>query len=126
MQPLVLIIDDDAKLREAIADTLDALRFRVLAAENSEEGLLLAQRHTPDAILCDVVLPDAAGYDTVALLRANRLTKDIPVVLMTGYPYVRQPEGEGKCLLLLKPFSRETVGEVVRGALAARRTTAGV
>ena len=120
MQPLILIIDDDNKLREAIADTLDVFHYRIITADNSEDGLNLARKHGPDVILCDVVLPDAAGFDTVTALRANPATQDTPVVLMTGYPYVCKYEGDGKCLTLLKPFSTDTLVDVVKGALAAR------
>ena len=120
MQPLILIIDDDTALNEAMTESLGSLGYRVIRAENSEDGQRLAQKHRPNLILCDVVLPDAAGFDTVNALRAHPATSHVPVVLMTGYPYVTRYEGEGKCLLLLKPFSLETLEDVVKGTIGAQ------
>lgn len=124
MQPLILIIDDDAVLNEAMAESLGSLGYRVVRAESSEEGQRLAQKHRPNLILCDVVLPDAAGFDTVNALRAHPATSHVPVVLMTGYPYVTRYEGDGKCLLLLKPFSLETLEDVVKGTIGAQTNVA--
>lgn len=120
MQPLIQIIDDDQVLSEAIGETLNGLGYRVLCSSNSEEGIALAQKNRPNLILCDVVLPDAAGFDTVAALRSHPTTSHVPVVLMTGFPYVSKYEGEGKCVMLLKPFSLETLLDVVKGTIGAR------
>ena len=120
MQPLIQIIDDDQALSGAIGESLNGLGYRVLCSENSEEGIALAQKNRPNLILCDVVLPDAAGFDTVAALRSHPTTSQVPVVLMTGFPYVSKYEGEGKCVMLLKPFSLETLLDVVKGTIGAR------
>lgn len=120
MQQLILIIDDDESLSETMAETLDELGYRVICSENSREGLLVAQQQPPDLILCDVVLPDAAGFDTVSALRTHPATSRVPVVLMTGHPDSAKYEGEGKCMLLMKPFSLQTLVDVVKGTLAAQ------
>ena len=126
MQPLIQIIDDDQVLSEAISETLGSLGYRVMCSENSEEGINLARKNRPNLILCDVVLPDAAGFDTVAALRSHPATSRVPVVLMTGFPYVSKYEGEGKCLLLLKPFSLEMLVDVVKGTIGAQHDIAAV
>ena len=120
MQPLIHIIDDDQVLSEAIGRTLNGLGYRVMCSENSEEGINLARKNRPNLILCDVVLPDAAGFDTVSALRAHPATSHVPVVLMTGFAYVSKYEGAGKCLMLLKPFSLEMLVDVVKGTIGAQ------
>ena len=120
MQPLIHIIDDDQVLSEAIGRTLNGLGYRVMCSENSEEGINLARKNRPNLILCDVVLPDAAGFDTVSALRAHPATSHVPVVLMTGFPYLSKYEREAKCMILLKPFSLDMLVDVLKGTIGAR------
>jgi len=120
MQQSILIIDDDEYLTGTMAEALTELGYRVICSVNSAEGLLLAQMQQPDIILCDVVLPDAVGFDTVSALRAHPSTRHVPVVLITGDEDASRYEGEGKSMMLIKPFSVEILAEVVRGTLAAR------
>lgn len=122
MQPLILIIDDDKALSGAMTEALRESGYRVACAENSEAGLRAAQKRPPNLILCDVMLPDAPGFDTVSALRADPLTSQVPVVLITGDPDANHYEGTGKSLTLMKPFSLAALLEVVRGTLAARRS----
>jgi CheY-like chemotaxis protein len=124
MQQSILVIDDDENLTGAIAEALTEAGYRVICSGNSAEGLLLAQMQQPDVILCDVNLPDAQGFETVTALREHRSTRNVPVVLITGDNDAGCYEGEGKSLMLIKPFSVETLTEVVRGTLAARRAPA--
>lgn len=120
MKPLILIIEDDTTLSEAMAETLGDLGCRVIRTDSSEEGLRLAQEQQPNLVLCDVVLPDGAGFDTVSALRANPVTAKTAVILMTGHQEESNYQGEGKSMLLLKPFSLDMLVEVVKGTLAAR------
>jgi DNA-binding response OmpR family regulator len=120
MQQLILIIDDDESLSEAMAETLEDIGYRVVCSKNSKEGLIVAHQQPPDLILCDVVLPDAAGFETVSDLRKHADTSRVPVVLMTGHPDSAKYQGEGKCMLLMKPFSLQTLVDVVKGTLAAQ------
>ena len=122
MQHSILIIDDDEYLTTTMAESLVELGYRVICSATSAEGILLAQMQQPDIILCDVVLPDAVGFDTVSALRAHRATQQIPVVLITGDEDASRYEGEGKRLMLIKPFSVQTLVEVVRGTLAANHS----
>jgi CheY-like chemotaxis protein len=79
--------------------------------------LVCARAQRPDVVLCDVVLPDAAGYETARTLNEDPLTNGVPVVLMTGYPYLSQYVSESKWKLLLKPLSANSVIETVTCAL---------
>jgi DNA-binding response OmpR family regulator len=112
----VLIIDDDAKMRDLVADILRMYKFEALAAANAEEGLQAAALHRPDLILCDVILPDSDGIQTAKALKASPTTSEIPVVLMTGYPYM-QRYNNGQWKLLLKPFSLTELLDTVRATL---------
>ena len=123
MKPLILIIEDDTNLAEAMGEVLGDLGCRVIRTECSEEGLRLAEERQPDLVLCDVVLPDGQGFDTVSKLRGNPVTSQAAIVLMTGHQEESNYEGAGKSMLLLKPFSLDMLTEVVKGTLAARGIT---
>ena len=123
MEPLILVIDDDEKVRELITDILSAFNFRVALAETSEAGVAAARDERPDVVLCDVILPDAVGFDTVRALKDHPTTKDTPVVLMTGFPYMKQYDEKCSNLVLLKPFSMACIVETVREALVKASAT---
>lgn len=117
MQRVVLVIDDDERIRELVADILEAFDFKVIPAENSEEGLTVALIDRPDVILCDVMLPDSLGFETAKALSQHPSTASVPIVLMTGYPYMRRFETNANWRWLLKPFSMSTLVEAVKEAL---------
>jgi CRP/FNR family transcriptional regulator, polysaccharide utilization system transcription regulator len=117
MQQVVLVIDDDQKTREFVADILEAFDFKVIQAETSEEGLTLARLDRPDVILCDVILPDALGFETARILSQHPSTKKVPIILMTGYSYMRQFGSHTNWKLLLKPFSMTAMVETIKESL---------
>lgn len=120
MQRVVLIIDDDEKLRAFIGSALETVGFKVIGAANAEEGISLAFMNPPDLILCDVILPDALGFETARMLNDHPATSNVPVVLMTGYPYMRSQGASAQWRMLSKPFSMNsmlhTVARVLRTA----------
>ena len=80
----ILIVDDDAGIRDTIAEILGLEGFGVSLAREGLEGLLRIQERRPDVIVLDRFMPGLDGLRFVERLRADPLTRDIPVVLMTG------------------------------------------
>ena len=117
MQHTVLIIDDDEKLRSFVTTALEAGGFKTCCAQTAEEGITLALLNPPDLVLCDVVLPDALGFEAARALNDNPATSNIPVVLMTGYPYMRSNGVSAQWRLLSKPFSMNSMLHTVAGVL---------
>lgn len=121
MQHVVLIIDDDEKLRSFVTTALEAVGFKTICAQTAEEGVSLAMLNPPDLILCDVILPDALGFETARVLNDHPTTSNVPVVLMTGYPYMRTHGASPQWRLLSKPFTMNsmlhTVARVLRTAV---------
>jgi two-component system, chemotaxis family, response regulator Rcp1 len=115
----VLIIEDEASVRRMLADVLEAVGFGVTPVETSTEGLACARAQRPDVVLCDVVLPDAIGFETAKALNEQPATRDVPVILMTGYAYMRDVVPHSKWTLLLKPLSAHGITEAVMNALQA-------
>jgi CheY-like chemotaxis protein len=82
----VLLVEDDAALRELMAEILTDEGYAVLEAKDGRHGLRLAQEHMPSLILADQVLPAMSGIELLERLRASRATRSIPVVLVSGRP----------------------------------------
>ena len=80
----VLVIDDEARDRRLIADTLEAEGYSVLSAESGEEGIELARRERPTVVLLDLLMPGLDGFAVVERMRADATTADVPIVVLTA------------------------------------------
>ncbi len=79
----ILIIEDDNILRELLKAGLDRAGFQVLKAREGQEGIVIAKNKRPDLILLDLMLPTIPGEKVLKEFGANKLTKDIPVIVLT-------------------------------------------
>ncbi len=117
----ILVIEDDLQVLAVIQAMLEELGYEVLAARSGGEGLALYERRQQEIalVLLDMVLPETKGTDIFRALR--RLNPEVKGILVTGYSVpeeVRALRAEGLSGFLQKPFSIETLADVVRGALA--------
>jgi diguanylate cyclase (GGDEF)-like protein len=80
---LLLIIEDDAGVRESLMDLLDS-RFDVLAAVDGDAGVELAREHRPDLVLLDRFLPSGDGLMVLEALQRDARTEAVPVIFLTG------------------------------------------
>jgi response regulator RpfG family c-di-GMP phosphodiesterase len=82
----ILIIDDDASLREIVARALKKHAYESIQAENGRAGVSLAREHLPDVILGDIQMGSFDGYAALSAIRFEPATATIPFILMTGAP----------------------------------------
>lgn len=82
--PTVLIVDDTPANISMIAQSLEESGYRVLVAQDGEEGLQRAALTQPDLILLDVMMPHLDGFEVCRRLKKQRSTWDIPVIFMTA------------------------------------------
>jgi CheY-like chemotaxis protein len=117
----ILVIDDEDDIRKLIQTCLEIMGgWQVLTAKSGNEGLLLAQTAQPDAILLDIMMPDMDGTATVQKLKANPITKHIPVILLTA-----RGRTDNKGLfaeldikaVISKPFNSQKLAAQVEAAL---------
>jgi CheY-like chemotaxis protein len=80
----VLVIDDNADIRENTAEILELAGYKTFTAENGKKGVEAAQREKPDVIVCDIMMPELDGYGVLHLLRKNENTANIPFVFLTA------------------------------------------
>ena len=81
---LVLIVEDNEKNRKLERDLLQFKGFRTIETDNGEDGIRMAREHRPDLVLMDIELPGIDGVEALARLRADPLTRQIPVIAVTA------------------------------------------
>jgi DNA-binding response OmpR family regulator len=119
----ILLIEDDSRLAGMVAEYLGKAGFHVIHAENGARGLALHERESVDAVILDLMLPDADGLDICRQIRAN---SDGPILMLTarGDPMDRVVGLEmGADDYLGKPFEPRELLARLRAIL--RRSSAG-
>src|SRR5687767_9865542 len=79
--PLVLTVDDEARIRHLIRLELEGKGFRVIEAENGSSALSRAESEKPDAIVLDIRMPDMSGLDVMKQIRTE---SSAPIIILTG------------------------------------------
>ena len=121
----ILVIDEDAPLRGNLRRLLELEGHDVIEANGGCEGLDLATTDPPDAVLCDLMMPDLGGGAVLEGLRADQRTAGVPFVLVTGS--VLPPDSGVPAIdadgYVTKPFEIDRLLEVLADVLAraARR-----
>jgi CheY-like chemotaxis protein len=116
----ILIIEDNAEIRENTAELLELRDYVVLTADNGRTGFELAMKSSPDLILCDMMMPETDGAGFLKLARENEEVRNIPLIFFsagTPYPEVQKgliKEANG---YLRKPFSEEELFGTITGLL---------
>ena len=82
--PVVLIVEDHDDTREMLQMLLNVLGCRVLAAQNGEEAISLAEETHPDLILMDIKMPRLDGLTLTRMFRSHPTLSRIPIVAVTG------------------------------------------
>ncbi len=80
----ILLIEDDSFLLSMYATKFSMENFEVITAEDGEKGVRSAAKELPDIILLDILLPKINGFEVLKQLKANKLTRYIPVILLTN------------------------------------------
>ena len=125
-ESVVLIVDDDPHNIEVLHSSLSGEPIEITVANDGEGALEAATREPPDLILLDVLMQGVDGFEICRRLKADRLTRDIPVVFMTSLTEVRarvQAFQLGCVDYICKPFEPEELVARVRTQLSMRGMT---
>jgi signal transduction histidine kinase/CheY-like chemotaxis protein len=124
-QDTILVIDDDAAVRELMSRFLAKLNFRVVAAANGEEGLRLAKQVDPLVITLDVVMPDCDGWTVLKKIKADPFLAEIPVIMVTIVDNEAMGIELGATNYLIKPVDRDRLAVLIEKHRATRSSGAG-
>ncbi|RRJ82514.1 phosphate regulon transcriptional regulator PhoB [Aestuariirhabdus litorea] len=80
----ILIVDDEAAIREMIAVALEIAGFQTLEAENAQQAQVLIVDHSPDLVLLDWMMPGTTGIELARRLKRDPLTQSLPIILLTA------------------------------------------
>jgi type II secretory ATPase GspE/PulE/Tfp pilus assembly ATPase PilB-like protein len=81
----VLLVDDEEPLRRALRDTLEDEGFRVIEAADGAQAIEQVDRHAPDVVVLDLMLPQVDGYEVLRMLRAREATLNTRVIVLTAH-----------------------------------------
>ena len=122
VKPLMLVVDDQPANIQILYELFKD-QHEVCMATDGRDALLFCQSRKPDLILLDVVMPEMGGYAVCQQLKADPLTRDIPIIFVTGQ---NDPEDEARGLTLggadfiTKPFHANVVAARVRTQLTLK------
>ena len=114
---LVLIIEDNEKNLKLLRDVLQVKGYRTLEARTGTEGLRLARAELPALVLMDIQLPDISGITALRQLRADPLTRAIPVVAVSASAMQEEQEkitASGFDGYIMKPIDLKSFLEQVQ------------
>src|SRR5438552_1168352 len=118
----VLVVDDEDGIRQALTRFLSRLGYHVQAASNAGEALQLLAAHHPQAMLCDIRMPETSGVELLPKVLAQ--DPDLAVLMLTA---IDEPRTAIECLklgaydYLIKPVDLEELEMSLQGALRQRQ-----
>jgi len=123
---LILCIEDEQEMIDLIRLILSRRGFDVQGANSGEDGLAIIRKEHPDLVLLDLMMPDMDGWEVYQQMKADDMTKNIPVIVVTA-----RAQSIDKVLglhiakvddYIAKPFSPQELLNSVDNVLAAKKT----
>ena len=124
----VLVIDDNLDVRSYLKSIL-SYEYNILEASNGAEGIRLAGKYVPDAIICDVMMPGMDGMECCRILKSKINTSHIPVLMLTAYAAEEQKIKGYECgadSYISKPFSADLLMARLGNLIGNRQMLASV
>ncbi len=112
---LVLIVEDDADVRDLLVRRLERLGYRTQAVDSGEAALEVAAKDTPQLAVVDIILPGMDGWELIRRLRDDARTAEMPVLVASILDEPEDSETPGIEGYLVKPFKARDL----EGALKA-------
>ncbi len=82
-QPHILVVDDDANIRELLTQEFTEAGYHVGVASNGRDAITAVRQHRPDLVVLDVMMPEMNGFDVAAVLKHDPSTMDVPIVILS-------------------------------------------
>ena len=108
----ILVIEDEEDLVEALRIRLEANDYQVISAGDGASGWKIVEEERPDLVLLDLILPVIGGYEVCELIKGNKHTKNIPVIILSAKSMIKDVNRAfeaGAEDYILKPYDWEQV-----------------
>jgi len=118
--PLVLVVDDDERLREYVRANLEVEGYEVREAGSADEALAALGEQSPDLILLDVMMPQVDGWETLRRIQEHTGVGAIPVIMFSGKvdeESAAEAESRGAQAFIGKPFDPRSLIESTKQQL---------
>ena len=115
--PVVLIVDDDDRLREFVRVNLEMEGYTVVEAGNADEGLAAVEEQAPDLILLDVMMPGVDGWEMLRRVQERHGVGSIPVIMFSGKVDEPDVAARGAQGFIGKPFDPQQLIESTKQLL---------
>ncbi len=118
----ILVVEDDARVRQFIVECLEVLGYQVLQAEHGQAGLEQLETATPDLLITDFLMPGMTGAELIA--QAHKKMPGLPAIIATGYADMRAiDEVIDTQMVLQKPFQLNDLAYKVQHALGQGKSS---
>lgn len=120
----ILVVDDEINITQILEFSIGSEGYQVITASNGEEAIDVARKEQPNLIILDIMMPKIDGYEACRIIKANPLTKNIPVILLTakGRDIDKRLGYEvGATDYIIKPFSPTQLIERIQELLVNAR-----
>ncbi len=119
----ILLVDDDAAVRDSIAMVLASAGFEVDQAEQGVTGMRLLRAHEPDLVITDILMPEKEGIETIREIRS--VLPRTPIIAISGsaeprVDYLKMAQSFGANAVLSKPFDPAVLLDLVNRLLTGR------
>lgn len=117
-QITILIVDDEPKNRKVLRLILEAEGYIIEEAEDGIQAVNSVAKRQPDLILMDIMMPGLNGFAASKIIRQNKLTENIPIIIVSAHPLKENVEGSkdlGINHFIVKPIQPDTLLEKVSG-----------
>ena len=120
MKKKILLIEDDAIVRDNTAEILTLASYIVITAENGKEGIDKAINYKPDLIICDILMPELNGYGVLQIVLRNKELQRTPFIFMTAktkHEDMRKGMNLGASDYIIKPFEESELLSAIESRL---------
>jgi len=117
----ILIVDDDPDVRTILAHLLHIIGWDSASASRGSDALACIELAPPAVVLLDLMMPHMNGFEVLSCLKANPVTRDVPVIIVSALAADKRLERLGASALLPKGnISVQTVRETIQGVIQPR------
>lgn len=116
----ILVIDDEENFAEMVKDNLEMKGFQVDVALNGEDGLKKVNEIKPNAVILDIMMPGMDGFQVLRVIKKNKATQYIPVILVSSYDSFLKEEKDCEAeRFFRKPLNIRFFSETIERILKA-------